>query len=101
MRQHNDLATRVWFTEWGWSSHRDAPSTPSWERGVTYEQQARYAVQFLRLTHRHYPYVDRVAWYSARNETNSSVENNNFGLFTLGLTPKPVALRLRAFLASH
>jgi polysaccharide biosynthesis protein PslG len=101
MRRHGDLATPVWFTEYGWSSHSNSPSTPSWERGVSYAQQARYAVQFLRLTRRHYPFVDRVAWYSARNETNSSVENNNFGLFTLDLTPKPVALRLREFLASH
>jgi hypothetical protein len=101
MRRHDDLATPVWFTEYGWSSHPDSPDTPSWERGVTYQQQARYAVQFLRLTRRHYPFVDRVAWYSARNETSSTVENNNFGLFTLDLTPKPVAIRLRAFLASH
>jgi hypothetical protein len=101
MGRHGDLAKPVWFTEYGWSSHSNSPGTPSWERGVTYQQQARYAVQFIRLTRRHYPFVDRVAWYSARNETNSSVENNNFGLFTLDLSPKPVALRLREFLTSH
>ena len=101
MRRHDDLATPVWFTEFGWSTHPNTASTPSWERGVTYEEQARYAVQLLRITRREYPYVERAAWYAARDETHSTVENNNFGLFTIDLEPKPIVARLRAYLASR
>jgi polysaccharide biosynthesis protein PslG len=101
MRQHGDLETPVWFTEYGWSTHPDTAATPSWERGVTYEQQARYAVQLLRITKREYPYVERVAWYAARDETHSSVENNNFGLFTIDLQPKPIVAELHAFLTNN
>lgn len=99
MRRNNDLATPVWFTEFGWSTHPNTASTPSWERGVTYDQQARYAVQLLRITRRQYPYVERVAWYAARDETHSTVENNNFGLFKLDLRPKPIVSELRDYLA--
>jgi polysaccharide biosynthesis protein PslG len=98
MRRHDDRSTPVWFTEYGWSSHPNAAGTPSWEEGVSREQQARYAVQLLRITRRDYPYVARVAWYAARDETTSTVENNNFGLFTLDLRPKPVVTALREYL---
>ncbi len=101
MLQHGDGATPVWFTELGWSSHANTAAMESYERGVTQSQQAQYALQALRITKRDYPYVDRMAWYAARDETNSTLENNNFGLFTLDLQPKPVALALRGFFASH
>ena len=101
MRRHRDLATPVWFTEFGWSTHPNPPGTPSYELGVTHAQQATYAVQLLRITQRAYPYVERVAWYAARDETNSTVENNNFGLFRLDLSPKPIVATLRDFLASR
>jgi polysaccharide biosynthesis protein PslG len=101
MLQYGDAATPVWFTELGWSTHPNTSAMESYERGVTQSQQAKYALQALRITERDYPYVDRLAWYAARDETNSTLENNNFGLFTLDLQPKPVALALRGFFASH
>jgi polysaccharide biosynthesis protein PslG len=98
MLRNQDGRTPVWFTEYGWSTHANTARTPSWGRGVTYGQQAQYAIQLLRITRREYPYVERVAWYAARDETHSTVENNNFGLFTLDLEPKPVVAELRDFL---
>ena len=101
MLRHGDGAKPVWFTEFGWSTHPNTARMESFERGVTRSQQARYALDVLRITKRDYPYVDRLAWYSARDETNSTTENNNFGLYTLDLQPKPAALALQRFFASQ
>jgi polysaccharide biosynthesis protein PslG len=101
MARNGDAATPVWFTEVGWSTHRNTESTPSWKRGVTREEQARYAAQMLRITARDFPYVERVAWYSAMNERTGDLENDNFGLFTRSLEPKPSAGRIRDVLARH
>jgi hypothetical protein len=101
MLRYGDGATPVWFTELGWSTHANTSAMSSSELGVTPTQQAQYALQALRITKRDYPYVDRLAWYAARDETSSTVENNNFGLFTLDLEPKPAALALRGFFDSR
>jgi len=101
MLRHGDGATPVWFTEVGWSTHPNTAAMESHERGVTESQQARYALQSLRITQQDYPYVERLAWYAARDETTSTVENNNFGLFTLELQPKPAAIALEEFFASR
>jgi polysaccharide biosynthesis protein PslG len=101
MVRHDDAATPVWFTEVGWSTHRNTPSTPSWKRGVTRAEQARYAAQALRITAREYPYVRKLFWYSAMNERTGDLENDNFGLYTRDLRPKPSATRVREMLRRH
>ncbi|HEU0285445.1 MAG TPA: cellulase family glycosylhydrolase [Nocardioidaceae bacterium] len=101
MLRNGDGATPVWFTELGWSTHPNTARMTSSERGVTRAQQARYALQALRITKRDYPYVDRMAWYAARDETNSTLDNNNFGLYTLDLQPKPAAIAIQRFFASQ
>jgi hypothetical protein len=101
MVRHRDPATPVWFTEVGWSTHRNTESTPSWKRGVTRREQARYAAQTLRITARKYPYVGRVFWYSAMDERTGDLENDNFGLYTRKLRPKPSAIRIREVLRRH
>jgi polysaccharide biosynthesis protein PslG len=101
MVRHGDAATPVWFTEVGWSTHRNTASTPSWKRGVTREEQARYAAQMLRITAREFPYVKRVCWYSAKNERTGDLENDSFGLYTHRLHAKPVATRIRELLRRH
>jgi hypothetical protein len=94
---HRDAGKHVWFTEVGWSSHRNSPGMPSWMQGVSRKQQAAYLVQMLKITAARYPYVTRVSWYSSRNESTSNVENNHFGLFTIRLHPKPVVAALRKY----
>ncbi len=88
----------IWFTEFGWSTHANSASTPEYERGVSEQQQARYLVQTLQLTEQRYPYITRAYIYQARDETDFDLENNNFGLFTVTLHPKPVVAALRKLL---
>jgi polysaccharide biosynthesis protein PslG len=98
MLEHEDAATPLWFTEVGWSTHDNTPDMPTNMRGVTLEQQARYLVDMLDITKERYPYVERVSWFSSRDEENGDIENDNFGLFTVELDPKPSALALRDYL---
>jgi hypothetical protein len=94
MLRYNDAATPVWFTEIGWSTHAGIVRKP----GVTLQQQADYLEEVVKFTNSHYPYVQRLSWYMARNETHSDAHHNNFGLYYLNLDPKPAALRLRRIL---
>jgi polysaccharide biosynthesis protein PslG len=98
MLRHGDRRTRLWFTEVGWSTHRNTPDMPGYMRGVTRRQQARYLVDMLRITKRRYPYVTRVSWFSSKDENNGDIENDNFGLFTLRMRAKPSAVALRRFM---
>jgi polysaccharide biosynthesis protein PslG len=98
MLRHGDGATPVWFTESGWSSHDNTESTPGYQRGVTLEQQAQYAEDMLRITANDFPYVRQVFWYESKDEQTGNLENDNFGLFTVDLQPKPVAFRVRNLL---
>ncbi|MGI8702676.1 MAG: cellulase family glycosylhydrolase [Nocardioidaceae bacterium] len=97
-RNHDLLP--VWFTEFGWSTHPNAPGTPEYQRGVTEQQQATYLVRTLQLTEERYPYVKRAYIYTTRDETGFDQENNNFGLYTLSLQPKPAVTALERFLST-
>ena len=98
IEQHYHDLKPIWFTELGWSTHANTPALPEYEKGVSRQTQAAYLVQTLRLTKRRYPYVARVYLYQARDETGFSVENNNFGLFTTTLQPKPAVAALTHYL---
>ncbi|MDN5894934.1 MAG: cellulase family glycosylhydrolase [Nocardioides sp.] len=91
MLDHHDAGTPVWFTEVGWSTHPGVVRKP----GVTLEQQADYIEELFRFTAEHYPYVERINWYQARDEPFGDVHRQNFGLFFQDLEPKPSARRLR------
>ncbi len=54
--------------------------------------------RLLYWTADRYPYVKRISWYQARNETNSDLHHNNIGLYYLNLDPKPSAIRLKSIL---
>jgi polysaccharide biosynthesis protein PslG len=99
-REFHDLEP-IWFTEVGWSTHSNGPGLPEYERGVSEHRQADYLVQTLELTRQRYRYVARVYIYQARDETEFSVENNNFGLFTVRLTPKPAVSALHRYLQAR
>jgi hypothetical protein len=98
-----DYADRkpIWVTEFGWSSHGNTGNEANWNRGVTETQQARYAVDAMKLLRSDYPYVQRAYWYNERNKATSSIHQNNFGLLNRDLTRKPVWTALRDYLATR
>ena len=96
----NDDPLPVWFTEFGWSTHPNAPDTPDYQRGVSLAQQASYLVRTLKLTQENYPYVQRAYIYTTRDESVFTQDNNNYGLYTLDLEPKPAVAALRRYLSA-
>ena len=99
MTSYGDGSKPVWFTEFGWSTKENTEGTPPSELGVTHQEQAEYLVDFLNITADRYPYVQRANWYTSRDERTGDLKSDNFGLFTLGLEPKPSALALRNLLS--
>ena len=89
----------VWFTEFGWSAHPNAPDTPNWHRGVTAEQQADYFIRAIRYTTANYPYVPVMFWYKERAQPGSgNVHEEGYALLNGDLSRRPVYTRLKSFL---
>jgi polysaccharide biosynthesis protein PslG len=80
----------IWFTEMGWSSHATAAGAPTWKRGVSEAQQADFAVRALKFVGANHPYVDVMIWYNERAKTTGDIHEDNYGLMTRDLQPKPV-----------
>jgi hypothetical protein len=99
-RRFHDLKP-IWFTEFGWSTHANSPNLLDYQMGVSERVQARYLVRTLELTQQRYPYVARAYIYEARDENAFDVDNNNFGLFTLSLKPKPAVAALHQYLRAR
>jgi polysaccharide biosynthesis protein PslG len=100
MKRRGDGGKPIWFTESGWSTHPDPPVFSGSEDGVTLAQQARFLVQLLTLTDARYPYVERVSWYMAKAEAIGDVHDNQFGLYTYDMRPKPAVRALRTYLSN-
>jgi len=98
MTAHDDADKQVWFTEFGWSSHRTEDGAENWQRGVSDAQQADYFVRTLRWVATNAPYVTTVFWYTDRNQASGNVHLDNFGLLTHDLDEKPVFETLRDYL---
>ena len=98
MAADGDGALPIWFTEFGWADHPNPLGTPSWQRGVSPAQQGDYLVETLRWVARHAPYVTHAFWYEATDETDTDVQNANYGLLTTQLIPKPSYTVLRHYL---
>lgn len=100
MLDFGDGAKPVWFTELGWSAHGNWAGIPEWQRGVTLEQQADYAVRAWRYTRERYPYVPVMIWYKDRSQPGSSdVHQQGYGMVDDGLAPRPVLPALKKLLA--
>lgn len=80
----------VWLTEFGWSSHDNTDIEHAWERGVSETVQAEYLRSSLQLLATRYPWVTRAYWYTDRNQATGNPHQDNFGLLTRDLKPKPV-----------
>jgi hypothetical protein len=98
MVQNGDRHKNIWFTELGWSSHANTGSEANWNRGVTEAQQARYAVESLRLIRDEYPYVKKAFWYNERNKSTGDIHQDNFGLLRRDASPKPAWYAIRNYL---
>lgn len=98
MRRHGDEAKRIWFTEFGWSSHPNTGREPNWMRGVSLQQQADYTVRAIRLVQRSYPYVTNMLVYNDRNRTSGNLHIDNYGILYHDLSEKPLYRSLRAAL---
>jgi hypothetical protein len=99
MLRYGDGETPIWFTEFGWSAHANRPGTPNWQRGVTPEQQADYAVRAIRYTRAHYPYVPVMFWYKERaSPLGSDPYYEGYGLLNSDLSERPVYRALKRYL---
>jgi hypothetical protein len=98
MTQNGDGGKALWFTEFGWSSHANSDGLPNWQLGVTEAQQGDYLVRAIEYARLHFPYVTNMFWYDERNQSNTDIQNANYGLLTHDLTPKPAYAALQAYL---
>ena len=98
MASHGDGAKPIWFTEFGWSVHENSPGLPLWQRGVSPEVQAQYAVRAVLLARAKYPYVQRMYWYKDRSLPGDDFHHAGYGLLRVDLSPRPAWVALRALL---
>lgn len=91
-----DGSRPIWFTEFGWSSHRNAPTDPGYALGVSLSHQAEYLLLLLRTTER-LGYVQRVFWYTDRDMSGLGAQEGNYGLVDERLEPKPVLKALACY----
>jgi polysaccharide biosynthesis protein PslG len=98
MVARGDGAKPVWATEYGWSSHANTGSEPTWKKGVTEAQQADYLVRSLSWFASRHPYVTNVFWYNDRNKATGDPQEDNYGLLYRNLTPKPAYTAVKALL---
>jgi hypothetical protein len=99
MRQWGDGHKKIWFTEFGWSTHRDWRGVPNWRRGVTRAQQGRYFVRAVKYTARRFPYVGVMFWYKERaHPQGTDAHLEGFALMDARGRPKPALRAVRAYL---
>jgi hypothetical protein len=95
MVARGDGAKKLWFTEFGWSSHPTAPGAPNYQRGVTEAVQSAYLVKAAKLI-RTMPYVQAMYWYADHDENTGNIQYDNYGIFGTNLGSKPVFTGLRS-----
>jgi hypothetical protein len=85
--------SKVWVTEIGWPTQRDA-------RGVDGRRQARYLVRTMALLHST-SVVEKVHWYDFKDDgTDRDYNEHNFGVVghqTYNYAPKPAAVAASVF----
>lgn len=97
MRANGDGDKTIWATEYGWSAHDNSgygSPTPTWKRGVSRSQQADYLLQMQQYLAQ-WPQVEASFWYTDRDTDRNDPQEDNYGLLTRSLAPKPVYFALR------
>ncbi len=100
MDQYGDSSKPVWFTEFGWSSHANTGSEPSWALGVTEQQQGDFTVDALKIM-AGWPNVKVAFLYNERNTGSGNVHEDNFGILRADLSEKPLYGALRSYLTAR
>lgn len=95
MVARGDGDKKIWFTEFGWSTHANDPNTPPWGRGVTEAKQAQYLTETVALVRKSYPYVTQMYWYNEIDLPWGGVQVENFGLLHRNLSAKPALAALK------
>jgi hypothetical protein len=100
MAKYGDSGKKIWFTELGWSTHANDSTMKNWQLGVTEQQQADYSVRTMQLVRSNFPYVSHVFFYTDRDDNKGNVHVDNFGLFRLDYSAKPMYAALKAYLTA-
>jgi hypothetical protein len=95
MVARGDSAKKLWFTEFGWSSHPTAPGAANYQRGVTEAVQSAMLVKAAVLVRSTMPYVQAMYWYADHDESTGNIQYDNYGIFGENLGAKPVFTGLR------
>ena len=98
MVENGDGGKKIWFTEYGWSSHPNQPGYPNWRRGVTEQQQGEFLVRSIKYVRDNFPYVTNMFWYNERNRDTGDEQLDNYGLMYRNLTPKPAFRAMKDYL---
>jgi hypothetical protein len=98
MVENGDGGKKIWFTEYGWSSHPNQPTYKNWERGVTEQQQGEFLVRSIKYVRDNFPYVTNMFWYNERNRDTGDEQLDNYGLMYRNLTPKPAFKAMKDYL---
>jgi beta-xylosidase len=98
MDRYGDGDKKIWFTEFGWSSHENTGTEKSWAIGVSEQQQADFLVRTIEHLAANFPYVTNIFWYAERNRVSGKVHLDNYGLLRRDLSEKPAYTALREFL---
>ena len=95
-----DGGKSLWFTEFGWSTHTNAPGTPNYALGVTEAQQAQFFTDTISIIRTTMPWVGKVYWYTERDSAaEGTTQNANYGLLRLDHSIKPIMANIYA--ATH
>jgi polysaccharide biosynthesis protein PslG len=96
MVARGDGGKKIWFTEFGWSTHANAPGTPGWALGVSETTQADYLKQTVSYVRANLPYVQRMYWYNEKDLPWGSQQVMNYGLLHADNSAKPALGALAA-----
>ena len=102
MADNGDADKTIWATEYGWSAHDGSTyrnNPPNWKRGVNQQQQAQYLID-MQETLAAWPQVQATFWYTDVDTAVGDQMEDNFGLLTRNLTPKPAYYALRCAAAT-
>jgi polysaccharide biosynthesis protein PslG len=94
MVTRGDSGKKIWFTEFGWSTHTNTAGTPGWALGVSETTQADYLKQAVTYVRTNLPYVGRMYWYNEKDLPWGSQQVMNYGLLHANNTPKPAMTTL-------
>lgn len=101
MKSRGDGSKKIWFTEYGWSAHKNTGGEENWELGVTPAQQADFLVRAAEFVKANYPYVTNMFWYNSRAKATGDVHQDGFGLLNRDFSPRLVYDALKSYTTAN